>query len=175
MHKQNPYLKSNRKKMTFSESCYFVILSKKHFLASNFFMQMFNNLLQVSKNLSEVWFCTIFFHDFIHAYSQPQGRGWQPLGNEIFMSTGTPCQFDHKLQVSKKSLRSLILYNFFMILYMYIAWDRGRQLPGEQVLMSTQKSCHFIHLLQVSKKCLWKYVSSGFCCWVITGSLMRLY
>ena len=39
-HKQNPYLKANRKKKwLISRNCYFV---KKHFLASNFFMQMFN-------------------------------------------------------------------------------------------------------------------------------------
>ena len=39
-----------------------------------------------------------------------------------------------------------------MILFMYIAWGRGRQSPGDKVLMSTEMSCHFIHLLQVSKK-----------------------
>ena len=37
------------------------------------------------------------------------------------MSTGISCHFGHLLQVSKKSLRSLILYHFFMILYVYIA------------------------------------------------------
>ena len=57
--------------------------------------------------------------DFIHFFSwfytciQPQGRGWQPPGNEILMSTGTSCHLGHLLQVSKKSLWSLILYNFF--------------------------------------------------------------
>ena len=33
--------------------------------------------------------------------------------DEILMSTGTSCHFGHLLQVSTKSLRSLILYNFF--------------------------------------------------------------
>ena len=41
------------------------------------------------------------------------------------MSTGTSCHFGHLLQVSKKSLWSLILHIFFMILYMYIA-------PGQE-------------------------------------------
>ena len=42
MHKQNPYLKANRKKKwLISQSCYFV-KNKKIFLASNFFMRMFN-------------------------------------------------------------------------------------------------------------------------------------
>ena len=42
------------------------------------------------------------------------------------MSTGTSCHFGHLLQVSKKSLTSLILYHFFMILYMYIAPGQGQ-------------------------------------------------
>ena len=52
-----------------------------------------------------------------------------PLGDEILMSTGTSCHFGHVLQVSKKSLRSLILYHFFMILYMYIAPGAGADSP----------------------------------------------
>ena len=74
---------------------------------------------------------------------------WQGLTNpwgRNLMSAGTSCHFGHLLQVKKIS-SSLILYNFFIILYMYIA-------PGDKVLMSTEMSCHFIHLLQVSKKCL---------------------
>ena len=38
-HKQNLYLKANRKKWLSSQSCHFV---KNMFLASNFSMQMFN-------------------------------------------------------------------------------------------------------------------------------------
>ena len=41
------------------------------------------------------------------------------------MSTETSCHFGHLLQVPKKSIWSLILYNFFMILYMYIAPGQG--------------------------------------------------
>ena len=48
------------------------------------------------------------------------------------MSTGTSCHFGHLLQVSKTSLWSLTLYNFFMILYMYIAPGQGQTEPGEQ-------------------------------------------
>ena len=40
MHKQNPYLKANRKKNGSFQKA--VILSSNIFLASNFFMQMFN-------------------------------------------------------------------------------------------------------------------------------------
>ena len=48
------------------------------------------------------------------------------------MSTGTSCHFGHLLQVSKKTLWSLILYNFFMILYMYIAPGQGETAPRGQ-------------------------------------------
>ena len=44
------------------------------------------------------------------------------------MSTETSCHFGHFQQVSKKSLRSLILYNYFMILYMYIHVAPGQGL-----------------------------------------------
>ena len=73
--------------------------------------------------------------DFIQLFSwfytckQPQGRGWQPLGDEILMSTGTSCHFGHLLQVSKNSLWSLILFNSFMILHMYIAPGQGQTAP----------------------------------------------
>ena len=42
------------------------------------------------------------------------------------MSTRTSCHFGHLLQVSKQSLRSLILYHFFMILDMYVAPEQGQ-------------------------------------------------
>ena len=40
-------------------------------------------------------------------------QGQTTPGDKILMSTETTCHFDHLLQVSKKSLSSLILYNFF--------------------------------------------------------------
>ena len=72
------------------------------------------------KNLFEVWFYTIFFIT-LYMYIAP-GQGLTNLGNEILMSTGTSCHFGHLLQVSKKSLWSLILYIVFHDLYMYISW-----------------------------------------------------
>ena len=41
------------------------------------------------------------------------GRGRQPFVDKILMSTEKPCHFAHLLQVSKKYLRSLILYIIF--------------------------------------------------------------
>ena len=74
-----------------------------------------------------------FFFVILHMYTAP-GQGWQPLGNKIFMSTGTSYHFGHLLQVSKKSLWSLILYIFFMTLYMYkyIAPWQGQTAPTGQ-------------------------------------------
>ena len=43
------------------------------------------------------------------------GRGRQPLGDKVLMSTEMFSHFIHLLQVSKKCLRSLILYNVFML------------------------------------------------------------
>ena len=51
------------------------------------------------------------------------------IGDEILMSTGISCHFGDLLQVSKKSLWSLILYIFSWFLYMYIARGKGRQPP----------------------------------------------
>ena len=41
------------------------------------------------------------------------GQGQTTPGDKILMSTETSCHFSHLLQVSKKSLWSLILYSFF--------------------------------------------------------------
>ena len=41
------------------------------------------------------------------------GQGQTTPGDKILMSTETSCHFGHFLQLSKKSLWSLILYNFF--------------------------------------------------------------
>ena len=57
------------------------------------------------------------------------GQGQTIPGDKILMSTETSCHFDNLLQFKKKTLRSLILYNFFMILYMHIAPGQGLTIP----------------------------------------------
>ena len=52
-----------------------------------------------------------FFFVFPHVYS----RGRQPFVDKILKSTEKPCHFAHLLQVSKKYLRSLILYIIFHV------------------------------------------------------------
>ena len=82
-------------------------------------------------------------------------RGRQPIGDKNFMTTEKPFLFANMLQVSKWSLRNLILYTFLMILYMYIARGKGKKPIGDKLLMSTESPYHFDHLLQVSNKSLW--------------------
>ena len=90
------------------------------------------------------------------------GQGQTTPGDKIFMSTETSCHFGHLLQVSKKSLWSLILYNFFHDLYMYIALGQGLTTPWDKILMSTGTPCCFGHLLQVSKKSPWSLILYNF-------------
>ena len=106
---------------------------------------------QFKKNLSDF---LPFFMCFCHTYIAP-GRGRQPIGDKNFMTTERPFLFAHMLQVSKRSLRNLILYPFLMILHMYIAPGQGRKTHGDKLLMSTESPYHFDHLLQVSNKSLW--------------------
>ena len=96
-----------------------------------------------------------FFYDFIHVYS-PMARADNPFGDEILMPTGTSRSF---VTSFKKCLWSLILYNCFHNLNMYIAPRQGQSGPRGQNLMSTETSCHFGHLLQVSKNLfeIWLY------------------
>ena len=71
-----------------------------------------------------------FFHDLIHVYS-PGGWGRQPPWDKILMSTERPYHFTHLLQVSKKSLRSLILYNSFHdLIHVYSPGAGGIQPQG---------------------------------------------
>ena len=103
-----------------------------------------------------------FFFIILYMYIA-LGRGWQPLGDEILMSTGTSCHFNHLLQVSKKNLFEVWFYTFFSWFYTCIQpRGKGRQPPGDKVLTSTEISCQFIHLLQVSKKCLRSLILNNF-------------
>ena len=77
-----------------------------YWLASNLTSMI---LIGKKKDLEHCWYN--FLHNFIHVYIAP-GQGLTPWGWNM-MSTRTSCHFGHLLQVSKKSLWSLILYNFF--------------------------------------------------------------
>ena len=88
-------------------------------------------------------FIYIFFM-FHHMYSPGQGQTnhW----GQNFDDNREVFSLCPMLQVSKWSLRNLILYTFLVILYMYIAQGRGRQSYVDKILMSTVKPCHSAHL-----------------------------
>ena len=100
------------------------------------------------------------FFILFHMYIAP-GRGRQHFGDKILMTTERPFLFAHMLQVSKWSLRNLILYTFFMFLYLY-SLGQGQKPLGDKLLMSTESPYDFHHLLQVSNKSLWILISYTF-------------
>ena len=100
----------------------------------------------------------IHFFRILYMYITP-GRGWQPLGNEILMPTGTSCHFGHLLQVSKKSLWCLVLYIFFQDFIHVYSPGSGADNPLE-----TKFWCQQEHLVtsvicyKFKKKNLWSLV-----------------
>ena len=56
------------------------------------------------------------------------GQGQTTPGDKILISTETSCHFGHLQQVSKKSLWSLILYNFFHD-FIHVYSPRGADNP----------------------------------------------
>ena len=72
------------------------------------------------------------------------GQGQITPGDKILMLTETSCHFGHLLQVSKKSLWSLILYSFFHdFIHVYYIKPQGR---GWQIL-GTKFWCQQEHLV----------------------------
>ena len=83
----------------------------------------------LKKKFLWVWFFTIFYVIFSHVYSPRLGQT-NHWGQKFYNKR--PFLFAHMLQVSKWSLRNLILYTFLMILYMYIAPGQGQKTPWGQ-------------------------------------------
>ena len=104
---------------------------------------------------------------FHHMYIAP-GRGRQSIGDKILMATEKPFLFAHMLQVSKWSLRNLILYTFLMVLYMYIAPEQGWKTPWGQTFDVKQKA------LITSTICC-KFQTNLFEFWFYTHFLMFLH
>ena len=86
--------------------------------------------------------CFLFFFRFFHMCIA-QGSIRQP------MTTERPFLFAHMFQVSKCSLRNLILHTFLMILYM-LDPGQGQKSRWGQTLVSPESPYHFDHLLKVS-------------------------
>ena len=90
------------------------------------------------------------------------------------MSTETSCHFDHLLQVPSKSLRSLILFIFFMILYMYIVpwagadnplgtkfWYQQEHLVTLVICCKFQKNLFEVGFYTISFMILYLYIAPG--------------
>ena len=92
----------------------------------------FIHLLQVSKKCLWSLILYKFLYELIHVYSHGAGVD-SPPGDKILMSTERPYHFTHLLQVSKKSLWSLILYIIFHDwIHAYSPGAVGIQPPGGQ-------------------------------------------
>ena len=117
----------------------------------------------LKKKVFEVWLYKIKIHDLIHVYSLGAGAD-SPPGDKILMSTERPYHFTHLLQVSKKSLWSLILYNFFHDLIYVYSPRAGADSPLGTKFWCQQKGlitipicCKFQRNL-FAKKSLWKLI-----------------
>ena len=101
------------------------------------FLITFPSSCQFKKSLwSLIFYC--FYVCFFHMYIAI-GRGRQPIGHKNLMTTERPCLFAQMLQVSKWSLRNLILYTFLMILDMYIVPEQGQKTPRGQTFDVNRK------------------------------------
>ena len=72
------------------------------------------------------------------------------------------CHFGHLLQVSKKSLWSLILNNFFMILYKYIAPEQGLTTPWGWNFDVNRNILSLQSFVASLKKSLWSLILYNF-------------
>ena len=84
-------------------------------------------------------FFFFFFLFCFHLYIAPD-KGRQPIEDKNSMTTERAFLFVHMLQVSKWSLRNLILYTFSMILYMYKAPGQRHKILGDNVFLCQQKA-----------------------------------
>ena len=130
---------------------------------------LFAHMLQVSKwSLQNLILYTFLMILYMCIY--PQGKGIQPLGDKLLMSTGSPYHFDHLLQVSNKSIWILILYTFFNVFPQYIALGQGQTtLCGQNpdVNRKALSLCPFVASLQkISLKSDFIYNFSCFYTWI---------
>ena len=103
----------------------------------------------INKNLFEVWFFTVLYVCFIsHVYSPRQGQTTH-WGQKI-MTTEMPFLFAHILQVSKWSLRNLILCTiFYDFIHVYSPGARAENPLGtnfwcqQKALITSTICCKF--------------------------------
>ena len=74
----------------------------------------------------------------LYTYIAP-GQGLTTPWDEILMSIRTSCHFGHLLQVSTKSLQSLILFNFFHGFIHVYSPGAGQTAPQSAKVLCQQK------------------------------------
>ena len=93
----------------------------------------FSHLLQVLKNLFEVWFYTIFFmilYMYIHV---APGQGLTtPRGRNFYVNRNILSIWSFVARFKKNLFEVWFYAIFFMILYMYIAPGQGQTAPRGQ-------------------------------------------
>ena len=98
-----------------------------------------------------LWSLILYIFSWFYTSILPWGRGRQPPGDKVLMSTEMSCYFIHLLQVSNKCLWSLILYNFFHDLIHVHSPGAGADSPQGTKVLCQQKCLvtSFISLAQV--------------------------
>ena len=107
----------------------------------------FIHWFKFKRNVFEVWFYTILFHDLIHIYS-PRVRADSPRGQKFDVNRKASSLYP--FVASFKSKLFEVWFNTFFFhefIHVYSPGAGGIQPPGNKVLMSTETSCHFGHLL----------------------------
>ena len=108
----------------------------------------YGHLLQVKKNLFEVWFYTIFFHDFIHVYSPGAGQT-APRGQSFEVNRNVLSLQSFVASFKKMSMKSDFIQFFSWFNTCIQPRGRGRQPPGEKFwclqkgLITLPISCRF--------------------------------
>ena len=95
------------------------------------------------------------------------GRGRQPIGDKHFMTTEMPFLFAHMLQVSKWSLRNLILYTFNDFIHVYSPAARAENPLGTNVWCQ-QKAL-------ITRTICCKFQTNLFEFWFYTHFLFHMY
>ena len=80
------------------------------------------------------------FNDFIHVYSH-RAKVYNPLGDQLLMSTGSPYHFAHSFQIKKKmSLKSDFIYIFFMFHHYVYSPRQGQTIHWGQNFDDNRKT-----------------------------------
>ena len=91
------------------------------------------------------------------------GQGQTTPRDKILISTETSCHFGHLLQVSKKSLWNLILYNFLHdFIHVYSPWARADNPLRMKFWCKQEYRVTSFICCKLKRKCLWSLTLYNF-------------